>query len=277
MREVFSSPRLENVEQVAKLLRDAGIEVRITNGRSYRGNRRSNFSYSDRAPQRASVWVIQSDQQPRAREMLREAGLLDTTRAGAPVYTFQSRQEEADRPARRRMLLVKTGLLLVIAAIGGTLLFKLATQGPREPELAAGPFDGSVGATVPGAARAVLAQALDEAGTPVACLGVDGANATPAIIDPLRRPDVVLVPANHCVEVADEEQGSFHPGTGLPATLLRVSAFRASGEESATVEMEAYHHRGWATYKTLQVDRIDGEWQVTDTLRHVESRGLIGF
>ncbi|HXH00735.1 MAG TPA: pathogenicity-like protein, partial [Xanthomonadaceae bacterium] len=34
MRQVFSSIRLETVEGVAKLLRDAGIQVRITNGRS---------------------------------------------------------------------------------------------------------------------------------------------------------------------------------------------------------------------------------------------------
>lgn len=277
MREVFSSARLENVEKVAQLLADAGIEVRITNGRSYHGNRRSGFRYSDRSAPRASVWVIQSDQQPRARQMLREAGLLDSTRAGAPTYHFQSQRETAERPARRRMLLIKVGLLLVIAGVGGAMLFRLATQAPREPQLAAGPFDGSVGATVPGAARAVLSLALDEVGTPVACLGVDGANATPAIIDPLRRRDVMLVPANHCAEIADEEQGSIHPATGQPATLLRVFAFRASSQDKATVELESYHHRGWASYKTLQVERVEGQWQVTDTLRHVESRGLIGF
>ena len=44
MRQVFTSPRLENVESVAGLLREQGIEVRITNDRSYRGNRRSSFS-----------------------------------------------------------------------------------------------------------------------------------------------------------------------------------------------------------------------------------------
>ena len=47
MRKVFSSHRLENAEGVAELLRAAGIEVRILNGRSYKGNRRRTFSYSD--------------------------------------------------------------------------------------------------------------------------------------------------------------------------------------------------------------------------------------
>ncbi|HWI24375.1 MAG TPA: pathogenicity-like protein, partial [Lysobacter sp.] len=37
MRQVFSSPRLENVEGIAKFLEEHGIEVRITQGRSYKG------------------------------------------------------------------------------------------------------------------------------------------------------------------------------------------------------------------------------------------------
>ena len=45
MRQVFTSPRLENVEEVAAMLRAEGIEVRITNDRSYPGQRRSHFSY----------------------------------------------------------------------------------------------------------------------------------------------------------------------------------------------------------------------------------------
>ena len=47
MRQVFTSPRLENVERVASLLHEQGIEARITNGRSYRGSRRSAFSYRE--------------------------------------------------------------------------------------------------------------------------------------------------------------------------------------------------------------------------------------
>ena len=39
MRQVFSSPRLENVERVSQLLEEAGIETRITHGRSYKGSR----------------------------------------------------------------------------------------------------------------------------------------------------------------------------------------------------------------------------------------------
>ena len=36
MRQVFTSPRLENVEGVAQLLRDAGVEIKVTDARSYK-------------------------------------------------------------------------------------------------------------------------------------------------------------------------------------------------------------------------------------------------
>ena len=42
MRRIFASPRIENVEGVARLLEAEGIEVRITDGRSYRGAIRGN-------------------------------------------------------------------------------------------------------------------------------------------------------------------------------------------------------------------------------------------
>ena len=46
MRQVFTSTRLENVEGVAKLLGEHGIETKITQGRSWKGNSRREFSYS---------------------------------------------------------------------------------------------------------------------------------------------------------------------------------------------------------------------------------------
>ena len=82
MRQVFSSPRLENVEGVVQLLKDAGIEVRVTHGRSFEGSRRRKFSYSDNDSPQPTVWVVNSADQVQARAILRDAGLLDTTRPG---------------------------------------------------------------------------------------------------------------------------------------------------------------------------------------------------
>ena len=88
MRQVFTSPRLENVEAVAELLRAQGIEVKIAEGRSYRGSRRSTFTYrieEDASPQ-PSVWIVHANDQPRGRQLLREAGLLESSRAGESSY-----------------------------------------------------------------------------------------------------------------------------------------------------------------------------------------------
>lgn len=282
MRKVFSSQRLENVEGVATLLRDAGIEVRITDGRSYRGNRRGTFSYRDHESPRPAVWVVRSEQQLPAREILREAGLIDSTRPEegyvSPSFRFQPSHAGSGRTAaQRRLFAIRAGLLGVIAMMvvaGG--IYVLDRPAPV-PQLAAGPFDGSIAATLPPVAAAVFAAELRNVDTPVACLGVDGGDAPATIIEALPDTQAVLVPATVCAEVADEATGSFHRPSGQPATVVDVRSFRPSAPDRATVEINAYHHRASASYKTLEVARVDGQWQVVDVVRHVENRGLIGF
>ena len=119
MREVFTSQRLENVEGVADLLRAEGIEVRITNGRSYKGNRRGAFKYTAPRPgPQGAVWVVRSDDQPRARALLREAGLLATTRPGGTFVAGDPLDSGTSAPdPQRRALKIKAVLLLAIALV----------------------------------------------------------------------------------------------------------------------------------------------------------------
>ncbi len=120
MRQVYSSTRLENVEGVAQLLRDDGIEVRITHGRSYKGSRRSEFSYREdgNSGPKPAVWVVLSEQQPRARAILRDAGLLDTTRKQASDSYLAPTLHEASAGTaatpQRRAFRIRLGLLLAI-------------------------------------------------------------------------------------------------------------------------------------------------------------------
>lgn len=120
MRQVFSSQRVETVEGVAKLLRDADIDVRITNGRSYHSKRSGQFSYLDRGNEKnhPAVWVVHANDQPAAREILRAARLLDTTRRDHPVAEFAF-QESTSQPTGGRSWAwrIRIGLLLVIAAV----------------------------------------------------------------------------------------------------------------------------------------------------------------
>lgn len=122
MRQVFSSQRIETVEGVARLLTEAGIPVHISNGRSYHSKRGGQFSYTEpvKAQLQPSVWVRHADDQPRARELLREAGLLESTRPGyAPTLTFNSPQDEnaPQRPWAWRIRLILLALIALAATV----------------------------------------------------------------------------------------------------------------------------------------------------------------
>ena len=138
MRQIFSSQRVETVEGVAQLLREAGIEVRITNGRSYHSKRGSQFSYLDtsKATTHPTLWVVHANDQPRAREILREARLLDTTRRDHPTaeYAFRPEAPEA-APARNWGWRIRIGLLLVIGAVAMfiTMRHRAPTAPPAAP------------------------------------------------------------------------------------------------------------------------------------------------
>ncbi|MFG3447354.1 putative signal transducing protein [Stenotrophomonas sp. NPDC047960] len=127
MRQIFTSQRVETVEGVAKLLRDAGIEVRITNGRSYHSKRGSQFSYLDtsKATTHPTLWVVHADDQPRAREILRDARLLETTRRDHPTAEFAFRDQAADiAPRRNWAWRIRIGLLLIIAAVAMVVVMR---------------------------------------------------------------------------------------------------------------------------------------------------------
>lgn len=136
MRQIFSSQRVETVEGVAQLLRDAGIDVRITNGRSYHSKRGSQFSYLDtsKASTHPTLWVVHADDQPRAREILRDARLLETTRRDHPTAEFAFRDQVGEvAPRRNWAWRIRIGLLLVIAAVAMVVMMRHRGAPTAEP------------------------------------------------------------------------------------------------------------------------------------------------
>lgn len=129
MRQVFTSRRLENAEGVAKLLEDAGIEVRIMNGRSYKGTHRHAFSYRENARSKEpqpEVWVVRTDQLPQARKLLHEAGLLDRSNSPENVpLTFNSRNAAPvpGKSSGQRANRLRIVLLVVCAAVAAWTFF----------------------------------------------------------------------------------------------------------------------------------------------------------
>jgi hypothetical protein len=118
MRQVFTSLRVETVEGVARLLEDAGIEVYLANGRSYHSKRGGQFSYAEpmKVKQQPSVWVMKAEDQPRARELLREAGLLASTRPGQGDPLLFAQADATDEPKKRSLAWrIRIGLLICVA------------------------------------------------------------------------------------------------------------------------------------------------------------------
>lgn len=128
MRQVFTSLRVETVEGVATLLREAGIEVHLANGRSYHSKRGGQFSYAEpmKLKQQPSIWVIHAEDQPRAREILRQAGLLASTRTGQGDPLVFAAGDLPEEPGKRSLAWrIRVGLLVVIAV---TVLITVTRQ-----------------------------------------------------------------------------------------------------------------------------------------------------
>ena len=133
MRQVFTSLRIETVEGVAKLLEDAGIEVYLANGRSYHSKRGGQFSYAEpmKLKQQPSVWVKRAEDQPRARELLREAGLLASTRPGQGDPLAFAQNSVTDEP-KKRSLAWRIRVCLLIAVAVAVLVTLTRHRGAQE-------------------------------------------------------------------------------------------------------------------------------------------------
>ncbi len=140
MRQVYTSLRVETVEGVAKLLKDAGIEVHIANGRSYHSKRGGQFSYAEpmQPKQQPSLWVKRAEDQPRAREILREAGLIASSRQGQQpglVFSTPAVGSAAKRPLAGKIRIVLLGAIAVAAVV--TVIRQRSMPPPPPPPPAA--------------------------------------------------------------------------------------------------------------------------------------------
>ncbi len=271
MRQVFSSPRIENVEAVARMLEEAGIEVRVNNGRSYRGAIRGNFSYREEGGggPRPSVWVIRSDQQPEARRMLREAGLLQSPVRGdsfLPGGTASSTQAAA-QPARGAGRF-RYGLLLAVAVTAALAL--LAWRAGRDdtgvadgaagrapatptsapaaqpdlpgmPEVAFLPEEAFTVATPPALAATLLRAELAAAGTSRGCLAIDGIDPGPELLREFAAAGLDVLAASACT------------GDRL---AVSVSGYSTDGSGAGTVQVAVDD----GDARTLAVRREGRDW-----------------
>ncbi|MCE3001991.1 MAG: DUF2007 domain-containing protein [Xanthomonadaceae bacterium] len=126
MRQVFTSPRLENVEAVAKILADAGIETRLTDAQSWNRATKRDYSYSDRSGSSGykwpAVWVVKTGEYGDARRVLKEAGVLLPTTRGVDLGSYTPAAKAAPAPTMSgatKFRLALFAVLLVVAAVQG--------------------------------------------------------------------------------------------------------------------------------------------------------------
>lgn len=282
MRQVFTSPRLENVERVAALLQEHGVVTRITNGRTFKGSLRGNFSYRESANKHppAAVWVVRSEDQPKARELLREAGLLDSGRSPTSYLStdlLHGARDDANDPAKRRMFRIKAGLLISIAiavSLGLFTWFKstggTSASPPSTPSAAPAPQvaaaetvmmpttdapQSSHVVAVPSALAAMLATAeLRARENAEICLSVDGADPSETVLAQFQASDRVRIRARSaCTAAAD----------AASALSIEVREYRTDGSGSGTVRLEiAKAGDAQSEGRTLEVRRDGLEWEV---------------
>jgi hypothetical protein len=130
MRQMYSSPRLSNVEGVAQLLTDHGIDNKITQGRTYKGVSRREFSFRETEKskdEQPAVWVLKPDDYTRARELLHESGLIDAAKARDSYLpeSFQFKEEAAKPDPARRIFRIKLTLLAIIGAMAGLMALRM--------------------------------------------------------------------------------------------------------------------------------------------------------
>jgi hypothetical protein len=283
MRRVFTSARLENVEGVANLLRSHEIEVKITNGRTYRGAIRGNFSYREKPEggEQPAVWVVRSDDQPKARELLREAGLLDSGRSPTTYLAMPAahelRGESVDHAAKRRAFRIRAALFVALAAALGMSM--LAWRKPTTATTAAAPAAAGEPKTQAPAKPSVPTYVVDTpkalaaflvnaelAAQPAAqlCLTVDGKTPTPAQIETLALPaSVRLTAAADCREPAAKDWLG-----------IAISEYRTDGSGQGTIRVEIVDldkdGAPRVETRTLQVRREDTQCRVRGIVAEAE-------
>jgi hypothetical protein len=116
MRQIYTSPRMENIERVVALMAERGIQTSISNRRAYQGADWKKFSYTAKADRDSwpQVSVVRSEDQTRARQILREAGLEPAIRFADELAAARGAGDTAGH--RRLSSRIK---LVVLALIGG--------------------------------------------------------------------------------------------------------------------------------------------------------------
>lgn len=120
MRQIYTSPRHDNIDRVVALLAEHAIETTVTNRSSFNRPTFQRFSYADRNVDRSAwpqVWVKHADDFTKARGLLKEIGI-------EPVVRFQEELRIHRSPDRRPVQQRTAGRyrLMALAIVAGVMV-----------------------------------------------------------------------------------------------------------------------------------------------------------
>lgn len=113
MREIYTSPRPENIDRVVALFAQHGIETRVTNRAVYDRPSYRRFSYAPGADRSgwARVEVKYAKDMTRARALLREIGIAPLTRYAEELEFSRRPHGRTPQATVRRVRLITLALL----------------------------------------------------------------------------------------------------------------------------------------------------------------------
>ena len=117
MRQIYTSPRPENIDRVVALMAEHGIEATVENRSSWRKPGHRRFSYQEPDTDRSNweqVWIARADDYTRARALLRELGIEPVIRHGQELAEARSPTPQA----RRRHAVARVRRIVLLAILG---------------------------------------------------------------------------------------------------------------------------------------------------------------
>jgi len=118
MRQIYTSPRPENIDQIVTLLSDHQIETAVTNRSTFNRPTYQRFSYSQSQDNRDAwpqVWIRSADDFPKARQLLKDLGIEPTVRFQEELHIH--RQPDLRPRAQRTAARIRLMMLAIVAGV----------------------------------------------------------------------------------------------------------------------------------------------------------------
>ncbi len=120
MRQIYTSPRQENIDRVVALMAEHGIEATVANRSNYNQQSWRRFSYSQQREDRGrwpQVWITRADDHSQARKLLLELGIEPVIRHAEELAAARSPspQDSRNRVAARARRFLLLAVVVVFA------------------------------------------------------------------------------------------------------------------------------------------------------------------